>query len=53
MERDLHTNLKPVLLNNTPFVYAHLIKFERPSILQNVSKTKPSSNKERFFYTQC
>ena len=44
MERDLHTNLKPFLLNNTPFVYAHLIKFERPSLLFNMSKTKASTN---------
>ena len=38
MERSVDAALKTVLLNNTPFVYAHLIKFERPSLLYNLSK---------------
>ena len=50
MERSVHADLKTVLLNNTPFVYAHLIKFERPSLLYNLSTTKPTTNKENFTY---
>ena len=50
MERDLHSNVKSTLLNNTPFVYAHLIKFERPNMTGNLSKTKPSTNKEHYTY---
>ena len=30
-ERALSTDLKKLLLNNEPFTYAHLVKFERPS----------------------
>ena len=30
-ERNLSTNLKKLLINNEPFSYCHLIKFERPS----------------------
>lgn len=30
-ERNLSTNLKKLLINNEPFAYCHLIKFERPS----------------------
>ena len=29
-ERNLHANLKKRLINNEAFVYAHLIKYERP-----------------------
>ena len=50
MERDLHANVKSTLLNNTPFVYAHLVKFERPNTIGNLSKTKASTNKENFTY---
>ena len=50
MERSVHAGLKTVLLNNTPFVYAHLIKFERPSLLYNLSNTKASTNKENYTY---
>ena len=30
-ERLLSTNLKKLLINNEPFNYCHLLKFERPS----------------------
>ena len=30
-ERNLSTDLRKVLVNNEPFEYCHLIKFERPS----------------------
>lgn len=30
-ERVLHTELRSLLINNEPYQYAHLIKFERPS----------------------
>ena len=50
MERDLHSAVKSTLLNNTPFVYAHLIKFERPNMMGNVSPTKASTDKENFTY---
>ena len=30
-ERSLSTDLRKVLINNEPFEYCHLIKFERPS----------------------
>ena len=50
MERDLDGALKTALLNNSPFVYAHLIKFERPTLLSNLSNTKASTNKQNFTY---
>ena len=36
-ERSIHTDLRASLLNNDPFNYAHLIKFERPSITNELS----------------
>src|ERR1700741_537553 len=30
-EREVHEDLRTVLIENQPFQYAHLIKFERPS----------------------
>ena len=30
-ERNINTTLKKRLINNEPFIYAHLIKYERPS----------------------
>ena len=50
MERDLHANVKSTLLNNTPFVYAHLVKFERPHTSGNLSNTRASTNKENYTY---
>lgn len=31
LEREVHANLRTMLMANEPFEYAHLIKFERPS----------------------
>ena len=30
-ERSVGTNTRKKLINNEPFAYAHLVKFERPS----------------------
>ena len=30
-ERELSLDLKKLLVNNEPFTYAHLVKYERPS----------------------
>ena len=36
-ERALNVATKKRLINNEPFVYAHLIKYERPRKIPNVS----------------
>jgi hypothetical protein len=47
-ERPLHVDLKDMLLNNEPFSYAHLIKFERPS--RPNAEGRISTSKERYVY---
>ena len=47
-ERSLNTALKKRLINNEPFVYAHLIKYERP---HNADKNgKHSTDAKRYAY---
>jgi len=51
-ERLLSTNLKKLLINNEPFQYCHLIKFERPS--QALINGKFSTDAIRYaYYTDC
>lgn len=47
-ERPLDTALKDALINNVPFMYAHLIKFERPA--RPDANGKISTSKERYTY---
>ena len=47
-ERSLNTTLKKRLINNEPFVYAHLIKYERPAAA-DVSG-KHSTDAKRYAY---
>lgn len=47
-ERSVDASVKSMLLNNEPFDYCHLIKFERPS--RPDSNGKVSTSKERYTY---
>jgi hypothetical protein len=47
-ERPLATALKTMLVNNEPFQYAHLIKFERPSRPDEFGQV--STSKQRYTY---
>jgi len=47
-ERTVHTDLRAALLENVPFKYAHLIKFERPS--RPDTNGKISTSAERYTY---
>ena len=47
-ERNLNTTLKKRLINNEPFVYAHLIKYERPS--ETLVSGKHSTDAKRYAY---
>ena len=35
-ERELHTDLRTFLLTDEPFTYCHLIKFEKPAVLDGL-----------------
>ena len=48
-ERPVATALKTMLVNNEPFQYAHLIKFERPSRPDSLSGLV-STSKQRYTY---
>lgn len=48
-ERDVHTDVKNLLLSGAPFQYAHLIKFERPSRPNELSG-KVSTSAQRYTY---
>ena len=45
--RNIHTTLKAALLQEDPFVYAHLVKFERPITMEG---DKPRQDAEDFIY---
>lgn len=47
-ERPVDVNVKNMLINNEPFSYAHLVKFERPSRPDANGRT--STSKERYTY---
>lgn len=49
MTREVNVNLRNALVNNTPFKYAHLIKFERPSKPDSLTGLT-STSKERYVY---
>ena len=48
-ERQVHSDLRELLLNKEPFKYAHLIKFERPSRPDSATG-KVSTSAERYTY---
>ncbi len=48
-ERPIHTDIKNMLLDNEPFQYAHLVKFERPS-RPDSSSGLVSTSKQRYTY---
>ena len=50
MERSLHANLKTSLLNNDEFTYAHLVKFERPTLVLNPNTGKATTDGKYFAY---
>ena len=47
-ERNLNTTLKQRLINNEPFAYAHLIKYERP--YATLVSGKHSTDAKRYAY---
>lgn len=47
-ERPIHADLKAALINNVPFKYGHLIKFERPS--RPDANGRVSTAKQRYTY---
>lgn len=47
-ERPVHADLRTALMNNEPFHYAHLIKFERPS--RPTKDGRVSTAKQRYTY---
>jgi len=47
-ERNLNTTLKKRLINNEPFAYAHLIKYERP--YATLVSGKHSTDAKRYAY---
>lgn len=49
MTRSVNATLQTALVNNTPFKYAHLIKFERPSKPDDLTGLV-STSKERYTY---
>jgi hypothetical protein len=49
-ERALSTDIKKLLLNNEPFTYAHLVKFERPS-KELINGTFSTDAKRYAYYT--
>ena len=49
MTRPVNVNLQNALVNNTPFKYAHLIKFERPSKPDDLTGLV-STSKQRYTY---
>ena len=49
MTRSVNIDLQNALVNNTPFKYAHLIKFERPSKPDDLTGLV-STSKERYTY---
>jgi hypothetical protein len=49
MTREVSIDLKNTLVNNIPFKYAHLIKFERPSKPDSLTGLT-STSKERYVY---
>ena len=51
-ERLLSTNLKKLLINNEPFNYCHLLKFERPSEAL-LNGTFSTDAKRYAYYTDC
>ena len=48
-ERSVHASVRSMLMNNEPFDYCHLIKFERPSRPDSLTG-KVSTSKERYTY---
>ena len=51
-ERSIHADLRTALLNNDPFNYAHLIKFERP-ILREKDGTESGLPHEYTYLTDA
>ena len=49
-ERSVNSTIRTTLINNEPFEYAHLVKFERPQ-LPNANNTF-STNANKFGYHQ-
>ena len=48
IERSVNSTIRTALLNNEPFEYAHLVKFERPQ-LPNANNSF-STNANKFAY---
>ena len=48
-ERSVGTNTRKKLINNEPFAYAHLIKFERPSITPHDAEYSTDANRYAYF----
>ena len=48
-ERALHGDLKKRLVNNEPFIYAHLIKYERPYAYQT-KRSLNNTDAKRYAY---
>ena len=48
-ERSVGTNTRKKLINNEPFAYAHLVKFERPSITPHDAEYSTDANRYAYF----
>ena len=48
VKKDINTDIETVLVSNTPFEYAHLIKFERPSAPDNLG-FRTNANRYAYF----
>ena len=48
VKKDINTDIETVLVSNTPFEYAHLIKFERPNAPDNLG-FRTNANRYAYF----
>ena len=48
IKKDINTDIETVLVSNTPFEYAHLIKFERPNAPDNLG-FRTNANRYAYF----
>ena len=48
IKKDINTDIETVLVSNTPFEYAHLIKFERPNKPDNLG-FRTNANRYAYF----
>ena len=52
-ERPVHPDVRTLLMNNIPFQYGHLIKFERPSRPDDATGTVSTSAQKYTYLTDA